>query len=111
MDGERTVPFRDITWAEDAPGIMACEAEVEGVRWAIVEYEEGASREEWCEDGHRGLVIHGEIRYEFDDDREPLSAAEGEAFFLPLATRGAGAHRGRNLASGPTRLFLIDDPR
>jgi quercetin dioxygenase-like cupin family protein len=108
MGQERSVPFGEMVWAEDAPGIQAREAEVEGTRWAIVEYEEGASRDDWCENGHRGYVISGEMEYEFDDDREPLRASEGEAFLLPPASLGSGAHRGRNMALKSTRLFLID---
>jgi hypothetical protein len=106
----KNVPFGDIEWIDDAPGIRAKEAEADGSRWATVEYEAGAKREEWCEDGHRGFVIFGEIEYEFDDGSEPLRATEGEAFFLPVARRGEGAHRGRNLADKPTRLFLVDIP-
>lgn len=110
MDEPRRVPFGELDWADDAPGIRTRETEVEGARWALVEYGEGAGRGEWCEEGHRGFVVRGEIEYEFDDGREPLRASEGEAFLLPPATLGAGAHRGRNPAPGPTRLFLIDDP-
>ena len=109
MGDARNVPFGEIDWADDAPGIRAREAEVDGARWATVEYAEGVAREEWCEDGHRGFVLSGGIEYEFDDGRAPLKATEGEAFLLPLASLGQGAHRGRNLAQGPTRLFLIDD--
>ncbi len=103
------VPFEELEWADDAPGIRAREMEVSGARWATVEYTPGASRAEWCEEGHRGYVLAGEIEYEFDDGREPLRASEDEAFFRPAAALSAGAHRGRNLAPGPTRLFLIDD--
>jgi hypothetical protein len=110
MDEATNVPFGEMEWNEDAPGIRAREAEVDGARWAIVQYGEGARRERWCEEGHRGYVVEGEIEYEFDDGREPLRASEGEAFLLPPAPLGGGAHRGRNLAPGPTRLFLIDDP-
>ena len=109
MSEAKNVPFGEMEWNEDAPGIQAREAEVEGARWAIVRYGEGARREEWCEEGHRGYVVEGEIEYEFDDGRKPLRAAEGEAFLLPPATLGSGAHRGHNLSSGQTRLFLIDD--
>ena len=109
MGQAKNVPFGEIEWTDDAPGIRAREAEVDGARWAIVRYGEGARREEWCEEGHRGYVVEGEIEYEFDDGREPLRASEGEAFLLPPATLGSGAHRGRNLSSGQTRLFLIDD--
>ncbi len=105
----RRVPFGELPWAEDAPGIRAREVDVGGARWATVEYEAGAAREEWCEEGHRGFVLAGEIEYEFDDGSEPLKASEGEALFLPQASLGGGAHRGRNRSEGATRLFLIDD--
>ncbi len=108
MGRERGLPFGEMVWTDDAPGIRAREAEVEGARWAIVEYEESASRDDWCEEGHRGYVVSGEIEYEFDDDRVPLRATEGEAFLLPPAPLGNGAHRGRNVAPKATRLFLID---
>lgn len=109
MDEQRRVPFDELPWADDAPGIRAREVDVGGARWATVEYGEGVGRDEWCEVGHRGYVIQGEIEYEFDDGSAPLRAKEGEAFLLPPAPLGGGAHRGRNFASGPTRLFLIDD--
>ena len=109
MDEPRNVPFGELGWTDDAPGIRAREAQVGGKRWATVEYGEGVYREEWCEEGHRGYVISGEIEYEFDDGREPLRASQGEAFLLPPAALGSGAHRGRNTARKPTRLFLIDD--
>jgi hypothetical protein len=103
------VPFGSMEWTNDAPGIRAKETVLDGSRWAVVEYSEGIGREEWCEEGHRGYVISGEIEYEFDDGREPLRASQGEAFLLPPAALGSGAHRGRNTARKPTRLFLIDD--
>ncbi len=109
MDEPRRVPFDELPWADDGPGVRARETEIVGARWAVVEYGAGASREDWCEEGHRGFVVSGGIEYHFDDGREPLRAHEGEAFFLPSARRGAGAHQGRNPGSAPTRLFLIDD--
>jgi len=111
MDAPRRVPFDELPWADDAPGIRARETDVGGARWATIEYGEGVGREEWCEEGHRGFVLRGKIEYEFDDGSAPLRAKEGEAFLLPPATPGGGAHRDRNLAAGPTRLFLIDDRR
>ena len=109
MDEPRNVSFSELRWTDDAPGIRAREAEVEGKRWATVEYGEGAHREAWCEEGHRGYVVSGEIEYEFDDGRDPLRASQGEAFLLPPAVLGGGAHMGQNTARKPRRLFLIDD--
>lgn len=108
-DEPRAVPLNESAWSEAEAGVREREAEVEGARWAVVEYEAGAGRSEWCEEGHRGYVVSGRIEYEFDDGRQPLAASEGEAFRLPSASLGEGAHRGRNPSSETTRLFLIDD--
>ncbi len=108
MDEPRSVPFGELGWTDDAPGIRAREAEVGGKRRATVEYGEGVFWEEWCDEGHRGYVVSGGVEYEFDGGREPLRASQGEAFRLPSAALGSGAHRGRNTAKGFTRLFLID---
>lgn len=105
-DEPRVVAFGAVEWEEEAPGIKARADQLLGQRWAIVEYEKGAWREEWCTDGHRGLVLEGEIQYEFDDGTAPLTAKQGEAFRLP----GGSGHRGHNLADQATQLFLIDDP-
>jgi quercetin dioxygenase-like cupin family protein len=106
MNEDRVVRLGSLDWQDDVPGIRAREEAVSGRRWAIVAYEPGAKREEWCLDGHWGYVIVGGLEYEFDDGGEPLEVGEGEAFALKT---GRG-HRGRNLADGETRLFLIDDP-
>jgi hypothetical protein len=105
----RNVPFGELHWINDAPGIRSRETDVDGTGWAIVEYSESTSREKWCEAGHCGYVVSGEIEYDFDDKSAPLRAKEGEAFLLPRAPLAGGVHRGRNRAAGPTRLFLIDE--
>jgi quercetin dioxygenase-like cupin family protein len=106
MSAGGTLDFESIDWADDQPDIHSRAAAARGQRWAIVEYEPGASRQGWCTDGHRGYVLEGQIEYEFDDGSEPLPVRQGQGFFL---TAGTG-HRGRNRGATPTRLFLIDDP-
>jgi hypothetical protein len=103
---DEKLPFADISWADDVPGIRVREAVIEARRWAIVEYALGARREDWCIDGHAGFVLSGAIEYEFRDGGPPLSLDEGEAFALSTGR----AHRGANRANGPTQLFVIDDP-
>jgi hypothetical protein len=50
MDEARKVPFGELPWVDDAPGIRAREVDVGGARWALVEYGEGVGRDEWCEE-------------------------------------------------------------
>jgi quercetin dioxygenase-like cupin family protein len=101
-----TLDFDSIDWTDDQPDIHSRAASALGQRWAIVEYEPGAAREEWCTDGHRGYVLTGRIEYEFDDGSTPLAIGQGQGFFLAAGT----GHRGRNPGASATHLFLIDDP-
>jgi quercetin dioxygenase-like cupin family protein len=106
MSAGGRLDFDSFSWEDDQPDIHSRAAEALGQRWAIVEYEAGAAREEWCTDGHRGYVLDGQIEYEFDDDSPPLAVVKGQGFFLAAGT----GHRGRNPGAVATRLFLIDDP-
>jgi quercetin dioxygenase-like cupin family protein len=91
-------------WTPDVAGIRAREIQIEGHRWAIVEYAPGAKRHEWCLDGHAGFVLSGAVEYEFEDGGPSLTVGEGDAFALSTGR----AHRGTNRAPDGTRLFLID---
>lgn len=98
--------FELVEWEEEAPGVRARPLEVDGERWALVEYEAGAGRPEWCSTPHRGFVLAGAVRYEFEDGREPLALAAGQGFLLPASP----PHRGRNHGAETVRLFVVDDP-
>jgi quercetin dioxygenase-like cupin family protein len=86
------------------PGVTDREIELDGTRWALVEYSPGKGREGWCEVPHAGYVVSGEITYSFEDGRNPMVVGAGEGFVLPSEPR----HRGRNEGGQPARLFLID---
>lgn len=104
MSDARPVRFSSADLEPEAPGIASRAVVVNGVRWALVEYEPGVLREEWCTEGHSGYVVAGEITYELTDGSEPVALHAGDGFTLP---DGAGGHRGRAGSEG-ARLFLID---
>jgi quercetin dioxygenase-like cupin family protein len=103
MIAMNVVDFGDLPLEPEAPGIASHAVDVNGVRWALVEYEPATLREEWCHEGHSGYVVEGEITYEFDDGAPSIHPSAGQAFRLP---EGQG-HRGRSGAAG-ARLFIID---
>ena len=96
--------FDLVEWVEESPGVRAKVATIDGARWALVEYEPGSGRPEWCTEGHNGFVLAGAIHYEFDDGQEPLRLTAGHGFLLP----GGQGHRGFNHSPETTRLFVID---
>ena len=61
MSEPEVVPFPATAFEPEAPGIASRAVEVNGVRWAIVQYEPGVLREEWCEEGHSGYVLDGAV--------------------------------------------------
>ena len=99
------VPFDAEQWLDEADGVRALVREVEGARWAVVEYTPGACRPEWCAIGHRGYVVSGEIEYEFGSGGS-ITARSGQGFVLP----GGDRHRGRNRGRETARLLVIDEP-
>lgn len=100
----RVIPLMDQAAESHDAGITDRQLEVDGIRWALVEYGAGCRRAGWCSTPHSGLVISGAIEYEFEDGRDPLSAVAGAALVLPAEPR----HRGRNQGPETARLFLID---
>ena len=104
MTAPRAIDFWNAAPVSHDPGVSDREVEVDGTRWALVEYSPGSGREGWCDVPHSGYVVSGSITYSFEDDSGPLEVASGDSFVLPRAPR----HRGRNDGDEPVRLFLID---
>jgi hypothetical protein len=94
----------DVPWVQEAEGVRARPATVGGARWAIVEYSPGHGRPEWCDVGHEGYVLSGEITYELASGGAVV-AATGEGFLLT----SEDAHRGFNHGSESAVLLVIDD--
>jgi len=104
MSDPRPIDFSGAKPVSHDAGVTDREAEIDGTRWALVEYSPGNGREEWCDTPHSGYVVGGAITYSFEDGREDLVIGTGEGFVLPTAPR----HRGRNEGGELARLFIID---
>jgi mannose-6-phosphate isomerase-like protein (cupin superfamily) len=104
MTEPRAIDFSTTEPVSHDAGEHDREADVAGTRWALVEYDPGHGRADWCDTPHAGYVVSGRIVYEFEDGRAELAIGKGEAFALPPAPR----HRGRNDGGEPVRLFIVD---
>jgi quercetin dioxygenase-like cupin family protein len=104
MTEPRRIDFSHTEPVSHDEAVTDVEADVDGTRWALVEYEPGAGRAEWCDAPHTGFVRSGTLTYEFEDGREPLTLGAGDGFVLPPEPR----HRGRNDGTEPVRLFIVD---
>jgi quercetin dioxygenase-like cupin family protein len=98
------IDFAALSAVEHDANVFDRETEIDGTRWAAVEYSPGAGRADWCDTPHSGVLLSGALTYEFEDAREPLRLTPGDGFVLPEQPR----HRGRNDGDAPARLFIID---
>jgi quercetin dioxygenase-like cupin family protein len=98
------IDFAAFKAVEHDANVFDRETEIDGTRWASVEYAPGAGRAEWCDTPHSGVLLSGALTYEFEDGRDTLRLGPGDGFVLPERPR----HRGRNHGDEPARLFLID---
>lgn len=101
---ERKFEFSDLPWIQAAPGARHKVRERDGRRVRLVEFTQEFVEADWCEKGHIGLVVEGELEIDFAGRSERFLA--GDALFI-----GAGAgdkHKARSVT--PTvLLFLVED--
>ena len=83
MSEPQIVPFAATASEPEAPGIASRAVEVNGVRWAVVQYEPDVLREEWCSEGHSGYVLEGAVVYEFQDGRPALAVRRARGSRCP----------------------------
>lgn len=104
--------FTKLDFAAQQPGNMPGEAgtaasckqiDAAGIRMRVVDYAPGFVGDHWCELGHFGLVLSGEVTIEFTG-REPCRIGTGEGFLV--STGGDAPHRVSAPSGG--RMLLLD---
>lgn len=90
------IDFGGLLWEEKARGIRSKSVERDGKRFRLVEFVKPIDHPDWCETGHFGNVIEGELEIDFDvmtehfSKDDALSIPEGREFrhiAKPLTSR------------------------
>lgn len=74
-----------------------------GIRMRTVDYPPGFVMDHWCDVGHFGYVLSGEVTIEFNG-KEPCHLKTGEGFIV--STDGDASHRVVTATGG--RVLLLD---
>ncbi|PQA88026.1 cupin domain-containing protein [Hyphococcus luteus] len=102
------VAFADQDWAPAFEGTARAKHVSRGGKtFRLLELTPASTHLDWCEAGHAGLVVEGEIEIEFDE-AGPVRFAAGDALMIPDGA--ADRHRPRAL-SERALLFLIEDEK
>jgi hypothetical protein len=63
----RRIAFREMAWAEAGSGARSKQAGAGGQRIRVLEITPDLVHPEWCEKGHAGFVLEGELELRFED--------------------------------------------
>ena len=98
------VEFDSLAWQEALPGARFKAFSDGRKQMRLLEFTSGFVEPDWCEKGHAGFVLQGELEIDFDG--KLVRYAEGAGILIPPGA--ASKHKARSVT--PTvRLFLVED--
>ncbi len=98
------VLFNDIPWETPIPGARFKADEQNGKRLRLVEFTEELVEPYWCEKGHIGYVLTGEMEINFNG--EIVSYVAGDGIVIPA---GENHKHKAKVHSGTVQLVLIEE--
>ena len=103
MDSVR-IDLDQCQWDYASPGMRVKCAARNGRQLRLVEIGPDFGEADWCEVGHAGYVLEGELEIQFEGAMERLSAGDGL-----LIPQGKKARHKSRAVSGVVRLILVED--
>jgi hypothetical protein len=104
MTTDFAIEFEKMPWETPSPGIRLKTWHSDGKQVRLVEFTQEFVEPLWCEKGHVGMVLLGELEIDFKG--QLVRYPEGTGILIPAGP--ASAHRGRSVTP-VTRLFLVEE--
>ena len=98
------IDFDGLPWVSAGPGARFKSVDRGRKRIRIVEFTHEFLEPEWCQKGHIGLVLKGELEIDFRGER--VRYPEGSGIFIEAGPNGA--HKARAVTSR-VQLFVVED--
>ncbi len=104
VNSRYAVRFNTMPWESPLPGMRSKVFREQTKQLRLVEFSKGFVEPGWCEKGHLGFVISGELEIDFSGKVEHFP--EGSALVIPAGK--SHAHKARALTPF-VRLFLVEE--
>lgn len=98
------VNFDELPWESPMPGTRFKSFARDGKKLRIAEFTREFVEPHWCEKGHTGIVLRGELEIDFNG--KVVRYPEGAAILIPAGAEHG--HKGRAVTP-VVRLFLVED--
>lgn len=96
------VLFDSLDWQSPASGLRFKAYRNGNKQMRLLEHSQEFVEPDWCEKGHAGLVLKGELEVDFQGSK--VLFPEGSGLFIPAGEK----HKGRPITSS-VLLFLVED--
>ena len=96
------IPFDALDWQDGIPGARFKAFQRGNKQLRLLELTSGFVEPDWCEKGHAGFVVRGELEIDFRG--QTVRYPEGSGLFIAAEN----AHKARPLTPA-VLLFLIED--
>ncbi|MDH4216561.1 MAG: cupin domain-containing protein [Gallionella sp.] len=97
------VNFDELPWESPMPGAQFKSFARDGKKLRIAEFTREFVEPHWCEKGHAGIVLSGELEIDFNG--KVVRYLEGAAILIPAGAEHV--HKGRAITP-VVRLFLVE---
>lgn len=104
MMASYNVNFNSLPWESPAPGAKFKVFKQGNRRLRLLELTGEFVEKEWCEKGHTGIVLEGQLEVAFAD--KTVRFEKGEGIFIPAGE--PSKHKARAVTRFVT-LFLVED--
>jgi len=99
-----SIEFEKLEWESPLPGARSKAFRRNGKQLRLVEFTSAFVEPHWCEKGHLGIVLSGELEVDFKD--QVVRYPEGSAIFIPSGPESG--HKARAVTP-VVRLFLVEE--
>lgn len=100
----RRIDFANIPWAI-TPGVKVKAYEGQAYKIRIIEFNEDFVEEDWCQNGHYGYVLDGEMNIDFNGDI--IHYRKGDGLYIPAGSEDK--HKAIIAKGKFVRLLLVEE--
>ena len=96
--------FSLVDWQEKMSGLRVKEFSLHGKLLRLLEVTDAFKEEDWCEKAHTGIVVEGNITFDFSG--EHITFEQGDGIIIPQGN--AGKHKANVRAGEKAILFFVE---
>ena len=101
---QHKIDFESMEWEEPAEGVRFKAYEQDGRKLRLVEFAKEFVEPDWCEHGHIGYILEGQLEIDFNG--KMIVFGPGDGIFIPAGQKHK--HKARTLTD-KVKVIAVED--